>query len=78
MGPISECISRNPSWSGVSGSEQQQAFSRSNLKRGEIQMGDWIKARRGVSVVHSQIAPLIIVVVAIGVVLTLHYATLPR
>jgi hypothetical protein len=41
-------------------------------------MRHWIQARRGVSVVHLQIALLIIGVVAIGVVLTLYYATLPR
>lgn len=59
-------------------SGQRVLFSRSNLNRGEIRMRHWVQPRRGVSVVHLQIALLIIGVVALGVALTFHYATLPR
>jgi hypothetical protein len=41
-------------------------------------MGHWVQARRGVSVVQLQIALLIIGVIALGVVLTYHFASLPR
>jgi len=41
-------------------------------------MGHWVQARRGVSVVQLQIALLIIGVIMLGVMLTYHYADLPR
>jgi hypothetical protein len=41
-------------------------------------MGYWIQARRGWSVVQLQIALLIFGVIALGVMLTYHYAALPR
>jgi hypothetical protein len=41
-------------------------------------MGHWIQARRGISVLHLQIALLSIGVFALGVALTIHYAALPR
>jgi len=41
-------------------------------------MGHWIQARRGISVLHLEIALLIVAVIALGVVLTIHYGALPR
>jgi hypothetical protein len=60
------------------GSEQRFFSSTGTLKQGEIVMGHWIQARRGLSVVQLQIALLIIGVIALGVMLTYHFATLPR
>jgi hypothetical protein len=62
----------------VYGSEQLLLFSGSRLKRGEIEMGHWIQARKGLSVVQLEIALLIFGVVALGVMLTYHFAALPR
>ena len=41
-------------------------------------MGHWIQARKGLSVVQLEIALLIFGVVALGVMLTYHFAALPR
>jgi hypothetical protein len=41
-------------------------------------MRHWIQARRGLSVVQLEIALLIFGVVALGVMLTYHFASLPR
>ena len=62
----------------MSGSEQPLLFSKGILKQGEIAMGHWIQARKGVSVVQLQIALLIIGVLTLGVMLTYHFASLPR
>jgi Tfp pilus assembly protein PilW len=40
-------------------------------------MGHWVQARRGFSVVHLQIALLILVVIVAGVLLTYYVSTLP-
>ena len=41
-------------------------------------MGHWIQTRKGVPMVQLQIALLIIGVLALGVALTHHFASLPR
>jgi hypothetical protein len=40
-------------------------------------MGHWVQARRGISVVHLQIALLILVVIVAGALLTFYVSTLP-
>lgn len=41
-------------------------------------MGHWVQERRGISVVHLQIALLILAVIGAGAVVTFYLATLPR
>ena len=62
----------------VSESEQRLFFSRRSLQRGESEMGHWIQARRGLSVVQLQIALLIFGVIAAGALLTYYVSSLPR
>ena len=59
-------------------SEQPLIFSRRSLRRGELEMGHWIQARRGISVVQLQIALLVLAVIVAGVLLTYYVSTLPR
>ena len=59
-------------------SEQPLIFSRRSVRRGELEMGHWIQARRGISVVQLQIALLVLAVIVAGVLLTYYVSTLPR
>jgi hypothetical protein len=61
----------------MSKTEQPLLFSRRSLRRGEFEMGHWVQARRGISVVHLQIALLILVVIVAGALLTFYVSTLP-
>ena len=58
--------------------EQPLLFSRGSLRRGEFEMGHWVQERRGISVVHLQIALLILAVILAGAVVTFYLSTLPR
>jgi hypothetical protein len=59
-------------------SEQPLIFSRRSVRGGELEMGHWIQARRGISVVQLQIALLVLAVIVAGVLLTYYVSTLPR
>jgi len=59
-------------------SEQPLFSSRRSVKVGACEMGHWIQARRGVSVVQLEIALLIVGVIAAGVWLAYYASSLPR